>query len=221
LERLRLLFFSDLTAISRLHTHNPNAKIIILLRDPIARTLSLFEHFINTGRVPNHFDAATRIAPSILRSSDYCSCLQSWLSEFHGSQILIISTKSIEDNPDKVLACLTKFLGVDEFTHLSDSLKGKYSSAVTPRNKVVFLFFHRFARLLRKAGFYGLVSFGRDIGIKRLFGYGGNRLTLNISSEQLSKLSHQFNRSKELVELVDSHVAMTAFSLQTQYDFLL
>jgi hypothetical protein len=200
--------FDNSSAIASLYKHNPDMKLIAILRDPVVRSLSLFEHLVNTGRVPNDFNAATKLAPSILTASNYCKVIPLWLDKFNSNQLLLVSTDSIETDPGNTLNKITTFLGLSPLCDKPINLKERYGAAMKIRNRYIFLFVYTTAKFLRSLGMHRVVSFGRDVGLKKMFSQGGARSKLNIPENSYSMLQETFALDAQLVKNVDKYLAI-------------
>jgi hypothetical protein len=120
----------------------PEAKLIVLLRDPVERTISQFFHAKRHGFEPLDLDAAlaaeaTRLADaeaalkqpgsvhfshqkhSYLSRSRYQEQLQRYEALFPKQQILVCRSEDLFSNPQTCLERITQFLGVAPFTALA------------------------------------------------------------------------------------------------------
>lgn len=197
-------------AIERVKAHNAGCKIIICVRDPVARSLSLFEHYLSTSRVPNDWGMACRKMPAIIEASQYCRWISEWSSNFGADSVLLVSHKQVSDSPQDALDTICNFLGVSLIDELSDEEKERYGEASTPRSKRLVWLLNRVARMLRSFGLHRLVNAGKAIGVKRLFFYGGERPELNISASEREALSDQFGSEYRLIEFLNVHGGLTA-----------
>ena len=125
------------TSTSYLHTkesaklicsYNPDAKIIILLRDPLKRAFSHYKMDIGKGRVKGTFEALiTRdIAAyrnqelpwySYLAMSLYKGPIERFKSLF--SDVLVIDLEKLIDNKKNTLATVSSFLEIDIFENIA------------------------------------------------------------------------------------------------------
>ena len=195
--------FDHPLAIERLHQHNDSFKVIILVRDPVVRALSLFQHFVTTARVPNCFDEAVRLRPSIVEASEYTRIVSHWTEKFGKHRVFLLSTSFILKSPEFALGELTKFLGVSSFDELPIEVKHKYGVSASPRSRLLLVVFHRAAYVLRLLGFNSFVNLLRDLGIKRFISSGGVRLPVAITAESKEKLVVRFSGEMTFVEWVD------------------
>lgn len=100
----------------RLRAYVPDLKIIYLLRDPIQRIRSHYDHAASRGREDKGPEAAITRTSVYLRNSLYGAELQRYLEHFPSEQILVVLTEDLRDDPESLLARVQDFLGLESFT---------------------------------------------------------------------------------------------------------
>ena len=113
----------------------PKIKLIAVLRNPIDRAYSHYHHMVRSNREELSFEDAIRIEPeriasdiknnkfdgknyfhySYLRRGIYHSQLKTWMNVFDKNQFLILESKQLENNLEKTLDAVFKFLGIPKF----------------------------------------------------------------------------------------------------------
>jgi hypothetical protein len=117
-------------------------KLIVLLRDPVDRAYSHYQHMVRTGKEPLPFEAAIdaeasrlvgelerlaqgRPAPggtgrggalknhSYIARSQYAPQLQDWLRHFDRSQLLVLKAEQVFAEPGSALDMTARFLGLE------------------------------------------------------------------------------------------------------------
>ena len=147
------LFFSFVP--QRIAKTLPNIKIIILLRDPVARSFSQYHHEVRKGRETESFEAAiTREetgetsnryqsgeysshqygCKSYLARGRYIEGIKAYFSLFKPEQILILSSEDFFSKPQKVYDSILKFLNLEPFviTDVKAKNVGNYSKKAIP-----------------------------------------------------------------------------------------
>ncbi len=135
----------------------PNVKLICLLRDPVARTFSHYQHNRNSGAESLSFehalDAETdRLAGeeelmmenpsywslplqfySYRRRSEYATQLADWMSQFPSEQIKVVQTEQLVRQPNEALAEVLDFLELDPWSppEFGVHKKGEYSETMS------------------------------------------------------------------------------------------
>lgn len=113
----------DPQVLSHISQTIPNAKLIIVLRDPVERALSAAKHFIRTGRISpfiglDELLTAESVQPDcygILQGGFYAHQISTVLEYFPPEQVLIlIFEEDVVANPAKALMRVCNFLGIDD-----------------------------------------------------------------------------------------------------------
>ncbi len=131
-------FFHPLAA-SRIYQHFPDIKLILLLRNPINRAYSHYQHQRRKGRISISFEHAIHLEPEILKQkkeayfdeenhtdliyrrfsflarSRYSEQLPLWYQHFSREQILIIKSEDYFKDPTGTFQQVFEFLGLSPF----------------------------------------------------------------------------------------------------------
>jgi hypothetical protein len=133
-------YFHDADAPGRIAAYNPNAKLILLLRDPVERAFSQHQHEIRRTRLPVgvSFRDALDDNPSYIEQGRYATHLQRWRSYFDEEQLLVLLHDDVSADGPAVLERTFRFLGVDptfrpEATHQVVNAAGAYRSGAIAR----------------------------------------------------------------------------------------
>jgi hypothetical protein len=102
----------------------PDAKLIYLIRDPVARIRSAYLHRVSRGREHRSFHDAVRRDEPYVNDSRYGWQLEQYLAHFERSQILIVEAERLRTNRAAAMTEILRFLEVEEDPtlcgHLSD-----------------------------------------------------------------------------------------------------
>lgn len=91
----------------------PGARIIYLVREPVARTISHHHHDFSYGRVDADVNRVIRERPTYLDTSRYAMQVSPWLEAFGRDRVRIIRFEDyIADRPG-VTAAISEFIGVE------------------------------------------------------------------------------------------------------------
>jgi hypothetical protein len=89
----------------------PTVRLVYVLRDPIARVISHYQHHVaQRGRFAALADVA--MDDRYVLPSDYAHQLDAYLDRFDRSQILLITSEHLRRAPAAALAAIFDFLGV-------------------------------------------------------------------------------------------------------------
>lgn len=145
----------------RLAEHLPNAKLFVVIREPIARAISAYYHYVRHGFVPvRPLDEAFTLllndtwARAYPRSTEildyglYGKHISRYLEHFSRDQLLVFEQKGLTGDPLGSLRQAFEFLGVDPTfapeSTASVSNKGVYSPARLRLLRTKNRFTHRY-----------------------------------------------------------------------------
>jgi hypothetical protein len=134
------LYFSKIVS-ERIHSYNPEAKIIVCLREPVARAISAYKYFIRTLRENNDFSESLRLEKqdklksfaekadnAYISHGNYAEQISDYIQYFPNSKIHYIVFEELIDSDKQanIMSDLCEFLGVRRdfvfnFTHLNAS----------------------------------------------------------------------------------------------------
>lgn len=121
-------------AAERIFKHYPDTKIIAMVRDPIARTYSDFQHFIRKGDVAKNYPFSEYIKDDEkLKYGYYSTYLDPFYALFPKENILVLV---LEDMQHDLAACYRKifeFIGVNDIDFLPDGVAEKRNQGINYR----------------------------------------------------------------------------------------
>ena len=114
---------------ARMREYNPDMKIIVVLRNPVMRAYSHWNHERQAGREPLPFheallaepERAQKLHPRQLRRYSYIDRgfytrqLQRLWQHFPLAQTLVLKTDDLRGHPNEVLSEVARFLGIASF----------------------------------------------------------------------------------------------------------
>lgn len=116
-----LYYYDVASSIKRL---SPNAKIVIVLRNPAKKAFSQYSHMLRSGQESLSFSDGLKEEPKrisnawndmwhYVEGSRYATGVRHYFEVFGEERVKIIMFEEMVDNTDSVLAGLFDFLGVD------------------------------------------------------------------------------------------------------------
>lgn len=141
------LYLYDAAAPARIKAHIPQAKLIVILRNPVERAYASYLHLRRDGREPcNRFEEAlsreqVRIASGwehlwhYVAMGRYATQLQRYLSVFDPAQLLLIRYDEFQAAPAAVVQQCFEFLGVD--AGFAPSFARRPNRSGEPRSRLV------------------------------------------------------------------------------------
>jgi len=110
------LYFQCKDVPERIHRYNPDAKLVLSLRNPVDRAYSQHKHQIMRNRLPPHlhdFARAMEQNPSYIEQGKYATHLENYLSFFGRERIHVVLFEEVASRPKDVLRELFGYLGVE------------------------------------------------------------------------------------------------------------
>ena len=100
-------------APARIASLCPAAKIVISLRDPVARTWSHYWHLVRSGRAVLDFESTLLSGRgTLLKRSTYPPALRRWLAHLPAEQLHVMIFEDFVARPQEELDALCAFLGL-------------------------------------------------------------------------------------------------------------
>jgi len=107
-------YLSARHAPARIAAARPDARIIVMLRDPVARAYSQYWHMLQVGSMLYSFEESLRLMPErLLSRSFYVESLRRYLQDFPRSQLHVIVFESFIQAPAETAVRTLEFLGID------------------------------------------------------------------------------------------------------------
>jgi len=137
-------------AAANIHAHNPDAKIIILLREPVARAYSNYQHLVRDGREYASFEDALDAETDRLeqgwewfwglkRNSFYYNLVKRYMDTFGRENVKIIFFEDFVANQQHCVKDVMQFIGLDPSTAVYKEVESNKSGIVSGKWK----FLHR------------------------------------------------------------------------------
>lgn len=183
-------YFDSADVRQRIQEHNPNARIIIMVRNPVSRAFSSFGHEFAKGRVNDSFFDAVENKPHIIQSGRYSIHAPAWESTFGDQNVLYLVQEDIEADPQSQMNKVCRFLGTEPVP-LEAELQKRYGQGTVPRSPKLAAMAARTASTLRAAGLHRVVEAGKRLGLKKVYS-GGSADTLALSRSILDFLLKEY-----------------------------
>jgi hypothetical protein len=121
-------------AARRIYSRFPNAKIIAMVRDPIYRTYSDYQHFIRKGDLTKDYPFSDYIRDeSKLEFGYYSAYLQPFFELFPKENILILVLEEMQNDLAACYRQVFEFIGVKDTSFLPEGVEQKRNQAVNYR----------------------------------------------------------------------------------------
>ncbi|MCB9779265.1 MAG: sulfotransferase [Alphaproteobacteria bacterium] len=107
-------YLTSTKAPARIAAELPDARIVVSLRDPVARAWSHYWHMVRSGRMLLRFeDALLSQRGTLLHRSRYAPALRRWLKHVPRERLHVLIFESFVADPQAELDRLSAFLGLD------------------------------------------------------------------------------------------------------------
>ena len=188
-------------AAANIHRHNPEAKIIILLREPVSRAYSNYQHLVRDGREHVSFEEALagetdRLAEGwewfwgLKRNSLYFDTVKRYTDLFGAENVKVLFFEAFVKEQERHVREIMQFIGLDPATARYEEIDSNKSGVVSGKWRLL----HR--ALLSQ----GIVNSTLRIVIpppvrKKLGALFKSISTVkgNVSPETSDRLSHEFS----------------------------
>ena len=193
-------YFHCLETIDRIYQINPNCKIIINLRHPVDRAVSLYRHYLARGQVYGSFEEAASQTPRIIEAGKYATYIPYWLEKFGRDNIYIVLLEDIETQPQKTLDSIAEFLEVNS-VHYSEQSLQKYGVGTMNKNLLLARLTTQAVNFLRANRLHKVVELGKNIGLKKIYS-GRDKTSITISPEQELELQEKYKEDIVFIEKI-------------------
>lgn len=109
-------YLADPDMAQKLFQYNPNLKILIMLRNPVARAWSHFSFLQSRGMLrSNNFFEESKRNQSILNAGHYANRIEVLIQQFTASQVKILFYEELNE-PEKLIQSVIEFLQLPNFS---------------------------------------------------------------------------------------------------------
>jgi len=152
-------------SIKAIKNHMPDAKIIILVRDPIKRSFSYFQHETRAGRINKTFDELVdyeykqfrkkgilfhedlyehpQLKDTFLLGSLYSEYIETLLNYYSKKQVLLVSSEKLFSEPEMVFSEILDFINITPYKNITFKTfnSGNYNINKIPRSEFLSEFY--------------------------------------------------------------------------------
>jgi len=182
-------YFASPEACARILSVVPDARLVIIFRNPVQRLVSLFRLKRAYGLHAWSFDQALENDPELLESSLYASHLKMWQSCFSREQLSINFFEDFTEDPQAFVDRICRFVGIPAFTLKESERKKVFSTnrMTEPRNFMATRTALKVADWCKARKLDGLVQHVRDSRVFNLL-IGGGEPFSPLPGESLKRL---------------------------------
>jgi hypothetical protein len=131
-------YFYCREAPERVHRYNAGMRLVLSLRDPVARLISQHKHEMRLGRVTGDCSLERGIErnPSYVEQSLYYSQLCRWLEHFPLSSVHVVIFEHLFGDPARTVRELYEFVGADP-AFVPAALHERINEGRVPRSRLL------------------------------------------------------------------------------------
>ena len=199
------LYYWDPDNSNKIHSYNPDAKIIITIRQPSRRIASNFKFVKRNGECANqslsqYLDSGDPI--DLVARSRYRPMIDRYKSVFGKDQVLILALEHLKADPQDYLNRLTDFCGTERII-LSEDDKAPVLQQANARSPLAAKFAKQTAVTLRKLGLLSLLGTLKDSKLVRKFLYSEQRVKSSGQDDSFGQFEEEVARlDKDYIELL-------------------
>jgi 6-phospho-beta-glucosidase len=190
-------YFSSSEALQWIRQHNPECKVIVNLRDPVARAYSFYLLYRRRGEARGDFLSSLGEMPNLLESSRYETLLPRWIEAFGRDHVLILLLQDVAARPEQELHRVHDFLKVEEWMDYDVIGQRIYESSM-PKHPRMARVATQIANQLRRKDHHWAVDFAKRMGVGRVYRGGG--MNRQLDAESRASLIDRFLPTIEYVE---------------------
>ena len=205
----------------RIHDMFPQARIVITLREPVARTISMYRHLLRNGWIQAMpVETALREAPQLLPGSRYREHCRRWFRVFGPQNILVLRQRVNGEFSDEIFPALAEFSQIDRLIEarmplkrLNTSSSARFAGVAAAVNKLNYFLKKHNAEFLVRASKrlgLGLVLYSRDPNRLAPVSEQDRRLLSEILADEVAffvSLPHEINTGEEVLKRLEDAVA--------------
>jgi hypothetical protein len=166
-------YLATADAPARIRALLPQCRLIAILRNPVDRVYSWYQHARRSRNERRDFATFLEQEPEALRAGLYHRHLESYLALFPREALLVLLYEELLREPGRELGRLTEFLGVDMvWSEPAALLRERVYASDVPRFRQGFALARRAAGLLARHDLNCPVRAAKRLGVRRWFGSG-------------------------------------------------
>jgi hypothetical protein len=158
----------DPAVVARVADYNPDMRIILIARDPIARAISNHKHELRIGNIQGadiSFESGLQKNHDYVEQGLYAKHLERWRACFAAEQFLVLKFDEVIADPAKALAAVCEFLGVDA-GYVSPHVEKQANISYLHRSVVLHKLKNAARSVIRAIGLGGLWQRLGDSGLR-------------------------------------------------------
>lgn len=209
-------FFTEETA-KRIKQDFPEAKLLLMLRDPVMRAFSQYLHDKRLGVIKDvSFKKALKQNGTYVSKGLYSMHLKNYLKYFDTKDILILIYEQVKKDPESQIKKIYEFLEINDRNFIPPSLHKKINTAGTAKWPLLNYFLVHTEYFLKRAKMESILKLLDRTGIRKAiynFGVFVNRKPYRTYPELDKKIEKELyalfkNDIQELENILDNNLSV-------------
>jgi hypothetical protein len=158
-------------AAGRIRATLPDGRLVVVLREPVARAFSGYLHHVRSFRERRSFEVFIDQQADVLERGFYARQLERYTALFGRERLCVLIFEELLRDPEGELARVAGFLGLERpWADPGRLVAEKWNASDLPYFPTAFHLARRFGEALTEHGLDRLVASAKRSGVLRLFG---------------------------------------------------
>ncbi len=155
----------------RIAENLPDAKLLVILRDPVERAYSHYKKLVKDDNYRGSFGDVLQKRPDLAERGFYAAQLGEYLRHFGKNRFCILIYEDAVRDVEGTKATLARFLGLEPQGFSAEAGTGVVHPSYVPRARAAYALSKNLARKLHAADLDWLVNAAKRVRADRLFGH--------------------------------------------------
>ncbi len=168
----------------------PEARVVIMRRDPVARAWSHYLHLKRYGYTAAPLDKAIETHPVIIEASRADFWLERWRAELGTDRVSLLEADLLGRDMQAFVQELDTLLGLPQSAVKAADI-GRVNGAALPRHHLLSAAARKTSYALRDIGLDGVVQAARDLGLNKIYARRAQNQSLKASDAERELIMHK------------------------------
>jgi len=194
-------YFAAPAARERIVRDIPKCRIIITLRDPVARLYSHYRKGYEEAYFRGTFEECLEARPDLLDWSRYARHVRAWYDSFGAENVLVLMQDELKRDAQKFLDRVTQFIGIEPIPLATVPTAFDQVNAISrmPRSRRVAWLARTVRDWLERRGALGIIEMARGAGLRPIV-FGGGPPFPPLRADTEARLRREFEPEIEELE---------------------
>lgn len=149
----------------------PDAKLVVILRDPVERAYSHYKKLVKDDNYRGSFGDVLMERPDLTERGFYAAQLSEYLRHFGRDRFYLLVYEDAVRDVERTKTTLARFLGLEPQGFSAEAGEGVVHPSYVPRARAAYALSKTLARKLHAADLDWLVNAAKRVRADRLFGH--------------------------------------------------